>query len=272
MKKFLAGLSAVAVLAAGGVAMVGLTSDTAIAQEDTTTTEDPVEGEAQLEGKRGHRGHGLSVAAEAIGIETEDLVAAIREGATIAEVAEANGSSGQAVIDAMVANATERIDAAVADGNLTAEEGAEKLVTITDRVTDMVNGDLERPERGDRDHRGRRGHGLSTAADTIGISVEDLKSALTEGSSIAEVAEANGSSGQAVIDAVVANASERIDAAVADGNLTAEEGAEKLADTTARITDLVNNEIDFSQRGERGDRGPRGPHSEDVDGEDVVDV
>ena len=157
MKKFLAGLSAVAVLAAGGVAMVGLTSDTAIAQEDTTTTEGPAEGEAQLEGKRGHRGHGLSVAAEAIGIETEDLVAAIRDGATIAEVAEANGSSGQAVIDAMVAGATERIDAAVADGKLTAEEGAEKLADVTARITDLVNNEFDFSQRGERGERGPRG-------------------------------------------------------------------------------------------------------------------
>ena len=78
MKKFLAGLSTVAVLAAGGVALAGLTSDDAIAQEttDQATVEDEADGERRHRGRHGHLRHGIGTAAETIGIEAADLVEA----------------------------------------------------------------------------------------------------------------------------------------------------------------------------------------------------
>jgi hypothetical protein len=77
----------------------------------------------------GHQGRGgpkserrqemRAAAAEAIGITTTELQAAVKSGQTIAEVAEANGKSVQSVIDALVAQAT---------------------ADITAHITDMVNG------------------------------------------------------------------------------------------------------------------------------------
>ena len=60
-------------------------------------------------------GGAVAVAAEAIGIETDALVSAVREeGKTIAEVAEANGVDAQVVIDELVAAAEAAIDEKVA--------------------------------------------------------------------------------------------------------------------------------------------------------------
>ena len=237
----------------------------------TQTTQDTPDQEAENQDGRKHRGHrglrhGLATAAETIGIDVEDLVTEVQAGSSVADVAAANGSSGQAVIDAIVANVSDRIDAAVADGRFTAEEGADKLSQVTGWITDMVNGDLELPERGDRGRRGHRGlrHGLGTAAETIGIDVEDLVTEVQAGSSVADVAAANGSSGQAVIDAIVANASERIDTAVENGRFTAEEGAAKLSEVTTRITDFVNGDLELRERGDRGRRGPQGTDATDA--------
>ena len=167
----------------------------------------------------------------------------------------------------MVVNATERIDTAVADGKFTAEEGAEKLSDVTTRITDLVKGDLELPTPGERGRHGHLRHGLGTAAETIGIEAADLVEQVRAGSSIADVAAANGSSGQDVIDALVANATERIDTAVADGKFTAEEGAEKLSEVTTKITDLVNGDLELPEHGERGPKGagPEGADAEQVD-------
>ncbi len=93
------------------------------------------------------RGERLEKVAEVIGIDAADLRAGLRDGQTIAQIAEANGSSGQAVIDALVANATERINQAVADGKLTQETADEKLVEITERITELVNNTPELPKR-----------------------------------------------------------------------------------------------------------------------------
>lgn len=84
----------------------------------------------------------LDAAAEAIGIDESDLLAALRDGQTIAEVAEANGVAVDAVIDAMVADAEAAIDQAVEDGDLTQAEADAKKADLQDRITAAVNGEL----------------------------------------------------------------------------------------------------------------------------------
>ncbi len=75
-------------------------------------------------GWHGHAGHpfgrgrfpGLSTAAEVIGLEVDALWDALRDGQTVAEVAQANGVDPQDVIDALVAEAEARITALVNEG------------------------------------------------------------------------------------------------------------------------------------------------------------
>ena len=66
---------------------------------------------------------------------------------------------------------------------------------------------------------GMRQEMLTTAADAIGITADELKTAIKGGQTMAQVAEANGKSVQSVIDALVAQAT---------------------TDLTQRITDMVN--------------------------------
>lgn len=101
-------------------------------------------------GPGGHRGRGqgLEVVAEAIGIDSDALREALQSGQTIAEVAEANGVDPQVVVDAMVANISEKLDEAVESGRLTQEEADERKADAPERAEARVNG--ERPERGDR--------------------------------------------------------------------------------------------------------------------------
>jgi hypothetical protein len=101
-------------------------------------------------GPGGHRGgRGLDAAAEAIGVTEDELRTALRDGQTLAEVAESKGVAPQAVIDAMVAELQAHLDEEVAEGDHTQAEADEKLAEATERITDMVNNG--RPERGERD-------------------------------------------------------------------------------------------------------------------------
>lgn len=139
--------------------------------------------------------------------------------------------------------------------------------TVEDVTAEDVNSDIEalsiqladddatEPAEGENEgRRGKRGCGEKheAAAEAIGITVEELRDARADGDTVAEIAVANGSSADAVIDALVDDAQERIDAKVADGDLTEEEAAEKLADKAERIEEKV-----FAEPGERGDRGNR---------------
>lgn len=95
----------------------------------------------------------------------------------------------------------------------------------------------------DGTHAGGRGMmagGLTTAAETIGIEVDALRQALADGKTIAEVASENRVEVQAVIDALVAEANTRIDEAVANGRITAEQAEEHRANAIGKITTFVN--------------------------------
>lgn len=113
------------------------------------------------------------------------------------------------------------------------------------------------------------GHSLSTAAEAIGISDDDLRAALEDGETIAEVAEANGVAVQDVIDALVAEATERLDEAVADGDIDQAEADERLADITERITEFVNEGTLPGRPG--GPGGPWGEHRADDDSDEDAD-
>lgn len=85
----------------------------------------------------------LDEAADAIGVEEDELLAALRDGQTIAEVAESEGVDPQAVIDALVAAAGERLDQAVADERIDQEDADEHLAELTERITEFVNEGFE---------------------------------------------------------------------------------------------------------------------------------
>jgi N-acyl-D-aspartate/D-glutamate deacylase len=149
---------------------------------------------------------GFGNLAEVIGVSTDELRDALRDGQTLAEVAEANGVDPQRVVDVLVDNATERLEAAVAAGRIDEATAEERKASLPDRAAKLVNGKLER----DAYRHPRRSVALRTAAQAIGIDGSDLRDALRDGQTIAEVAEANGVDPQDVIDALVARSAERI--------------------------------------------------------------
>ena len=235
-KKLIGAAAFTLALAGGGVAgaLIG-TPGTSGAQEATTTT-DPADTPADAPPREGRHADLLEAAAGALGITVDELRTELEAGKTVADVAGERGVDVQTVIDAVVA------------------AGEDEHVA---RVTAFVNG--ERPEGG----RGFGGHhrgfhmGLETAATALGMTTDELREALSaDGATLASVAETQGVDVQVVIDALVAEAQEHLDQAVADGHLTQEEADEKAADLEARITEMVNSERpDGPGPGFRG--GPR---------------
>lgn len=234
-------------LAGGGAAGALLgTPSLSGAQDGTDATTETTAEDSRRPGPGEHRGEGLATAAEALGISEDELRAALEGGQSIAQVAEAEGVDVQAVIDALVADATTRLE--------------EAITNLPDRMTELVNReglpDRGRPGGPGRPHGGR-GPGLDAAAEVIGITTDELRTELRDGSSIADVAAANDVDVQTVIDALVAEATTHLDEAVADGRLTEEEATERKTDLEDRITAHVT--------GERAAGGPpEAPASDDA--------
>jgi len=109
--------------------------------------------EAGPKGAKG--GPGLDVAAQALGMTTDELHTALKGGQTLAQIAESKGVNVQVLIDALVASATNHINEEVASGEMTQAEADEKLAELSQRVTDRVNN--PRPEAGPRGGHGPKG-------------------------------------------------------------------------------------------------------------------
>ncbi len=103
-------------------------------------------------GRGGHHGPGMfgrGVASEALtdllGIDAQELRQQLRDGATLAEIATAQGVEPTAVIDELLAEVEERVTNAVENGRIDQAEADEKLAEAETRITDMVNNG--RPDR-----------------------------------------------------------------------------------------------------------------------------
>ena len=180
MKKMIAATAVAASMAIGGVAGIALGVPTLAgaqetAEETVTWIDEALRGlvtngtisqaqadavESALEEAkpdRPHRGHrivkhfAMETVAEALGMTTAELRAALAGDTSIADVAAERDVEVQTVIDALVAEKKTHLDARVAAGNLTQEEADEKLAKFTERVAAFVNGDAP-PFRGHR-HR-----------------------------------------------------------------------------------------------------------------------
>ena len=82
---------------------------------------------------------------------------------------------------------------------------------------------------------------FKVAADTIGVPPAELLSDLKAGQSVADVANAKGVPVETVVNAIVQDASQRVDQAVTNGKLTQEQADKIKAALPARVDKAVNH-------------------------------
>lgn len=100
------------------------------------------------QGRPGMWKKAAEAAAEVIGISTDELIEALKSGSSVAEVAEANGVSTQALIDGLVAKAEEALAEAVESGRLTQEQADRISAGLVGRITSHVQGNRPIPPLG----------------------------------------------------------------------------------------------------------------------------
>jgi ribosomal protein S20 len=171
------------------------------------------------------------------------------------KLAAALGIDRTALDAAMLSAGTDTANEAVQQGTLTQEQA--------DRAIDrMQNGDYGfafgrgrgGPGRGGPVVDGLREAMVNAAASELGITADELRTALRDGQTIAELAAANNTTEQAVVDAALAAAKTKLDEAVAAGTITQAQADEIYAKLEARGANILNHE----GRG-RGGRGPGAP-------------
>lgn len=134
---------------------------------------------------------------------------------------------------------TNRVDAAVTAGRLTAAQGKELKARIDAGDVPLLG--FGGPGFGH--HGGPHGlhGGLDAAADYLGMTEAQLHTALESGKTLAQVAKSKGKSVDGLVGAMVADAKADLAAAVKAGRLTQAQANAIQSDLKTRITDMVNN-------------------------------
>lgn len=138
----------------------------------------------------------------------------------------------------------------VADGTLTQEQASTVATTLDE--SDAL--------RGGPGHGGGAHHlDLAAAATALGMTEDELRTALdVDGTTLADVAAAQGVDTAVLVDALVDAATEHVQAEVADGRITQDRADEILAALPERVAAMVEREM-------RGPGGPRGGRGGDTD-------
>ncbi len=163
------------------------------------------------------------------------------------------GEEVAAILSALVAKGT--ITQAQADAIIAAH-------TAADAARDAL-----RPPMGPKDGKGGLDAKLAVVASTLGIDSATVMTRIKAGETLAAIA---GAKTPALIAALVADETKRIDAAVTAGKLTAAQATTLKAGLVAHVTEEVNSVAplrgpkgDKGDRGGRGGHGPRGGHGAD---------
>ena len=90
-----------------------------------------------------------------IGVDSATVKSRLQAGESLAQIA---GAKKDALIAALVADHTKRIDAAVTAGKLTAAQATEKKTNLVAHVTEEVNRVGGKGPKGGKDGRGGHGH------------------------------------------------------------------------------------------------------------------
>jgi hypothetical protein len=197
-------------------------------------------------------GGGAAIAASKSGSPQEESKAVVDDAAKQLGVTPAKLSS------ALKKALENRVDAAVAAGRLTKEQGdaLKKRIEAEDYpILGGVGMGFAHPGGGPGIIH-RFGH-LDAAASYLGMTEAELRTQLAGGKTLAEVAKAKGKSVDGLVSALVADEKKELDAAVAAGRLTQKQEDMILESAEQRATDLVNGEL--APRAHWRFGGPPGP-------------
>jgi hypothetical protein len=201
-----------------------------------------------------------SIAAEKLGLTSQELLAELQAGKTIAEVAAEKNVAVDTIVEAVVADRTEQLNELVANGQATQEEVDAMVTLLKANVTRQINeawssrgfgrGMMDGPMgsgfgMGPGGGRGGMmgGHlGMQTVAETLGLTPAELVTELQAGKTVVEVAAEKNVDVDTLVEAILTPRIERLNELVTAGQLT-------QAEVDARLTILRVDVIERLNQG-----------------------
>ncbi len=141
------------------------------------------------------------------GLDVATIRAELQNGRSLAQIAAANGSSGDALVQAVVDDIKSRLDQAVSNGRLTQTQADQMLASARERATTLVNdttlGAQAAAQAAKAVERGTLRWLLQAAADQTGLDVGTIHTRMRNGETLRAIVTSAGGDPQKVIDAAV---------------------------------------------------------------------
>ncbi|MFC5648704.1 hypothetical protein ACFPYJ_06100 [Paenibacillus solisilvae] len=200
-------------------------------------TDLPVQAQAEAgngpHGHHGHKGMGGLVGQEVLTLlklDQETLRQKLKEGQTLAQIAEGQGVTRDQLKKALTESFAKRQD-----------EKKQRFTSNLDRIVDMKFQPHQGEGKGPRGGYiiGKRSD-MSALAKQLNMSSDELKQALASGKTLADLAKEKGVDVQKLIAIQKKVMVERINQAVKDGKLTREQGDKQIAKADKFAENIVN--------------------------------
>jgi hypothetical protein len=265
---------AVLVLAAGGAAYA------TVNQSEDTSTNETAAGSAigDRDSGLGERREGRPLYAGAVtrylGLTVEQVLTRLGNGSSLADIAKAEGKSVDGLKQAIIDGVTAELSKGVGAGTVTEQQKQRMLEFVRANVDELVNSEGgphggrrgDGPGFGDDDFGpdGRDGPPFAPAvASYLGLTQDQVLTRLRGGSSLADIAKAEGKSVEGLTKAIVDGVEKELSKSVAAGNLTEQQKQRMLEFIRANVDDFVNGNLP----GPGSHRGGFGPDDDDGPGD-----
>jgi hypothetical protein len=192
----------------------------------------------------------MVILTDATGLTPLEVAQAVRAGSTLAELITANGKDVEVVKADALALVEDAVNQAVADGKITQERANVLLAAAPERLDNALNGTVRLGElregfnnwmEGRREQAPRRPavQLLSSVATETGLTVRQVRDAVSAGKSLEAVLTENGADVNAFIDKSLEQAITRIEAQVTAGKVSRTVADARIALWRAELADAL---------------------------------
>ncbi len=185
-------------------------------------------------------------AADAVGMPLDEFLQSATEGQTLSELIATHGGDPALVAADATAAAIEALDNALAEGRINLEQYDEIMANLPSTIDRIMNAPVPQPGRDrPRPDRPRPVVNLArlvyqTAADAVGMPLDEFLQSATEGQTLSELVVTHGGDPALIAADATAAATEALDNALAEGRINQEQYDEIVATLPSTIDRIMN--------------------------------
>lgn len=236
-KKWFLAVSVATMLTANGIVMAATTNQ---AQPDNKSSKQTTAAAhkdfAKKGGMKAFQGEHKALL-DFLKIDAKTFEAEVKDGKSLASIAQGQGISEQALKDFMVDRVSKGVDLAVKEGRIPANEADQTKAKIEQRVADMISGKV--PMRGH--HPGGPAHfNNAKLLEVLKMNNESLKTEMKAGKSLVTIGKEHGVSEQTIKDLMIQQMNQRIAEGVQSGRITAEKAEQMKSGMDKHVSAMIN--------------------------------